>query len=195
MAPVKPGPSSHVAKDIATSLSSPVSLLWAHQLRREHSALLARVEGLAAAVGHAPSAQLNEIAALVTKAEAKSRNIESEYTRLKKELHRVQENEKGLSNELARISERFDDSGETISALRKDFHTLEERLSKRLIDKLATVERKVQQGQKEQDRQVRELKTQFRDIQTRLPDTVKEGVIGVRDSMEEIRQQMNQIGL
>jgi predicted nucleic acid-binding Zn-ribbon protein len=194
IAPVKPGPSSLVGKNIATS-SSPVLLLWAHQLRREHSALLARVEGLATAVGNASSARLDEIAALVTKAGTKSSNIESEHAKLKRELDRAGENEKRLSDELTRISERVDFSEETTSALLSNFHTVEERLSKCMIDKLATVERKVQEGQKEQERQVQELKTQVRDIQNRLPDIVEEGVIGVRDSMEEIRQQMNRVGV
>jgi hypothetical protein len=195
MAPVKPGPPSHVAKNIAPSLSSPVSLLWAHQLRREHNTLLARVEGLATAVDHASSAQLNEIAALVTKAETIWCNIESEHMRLKRTTDRVGENEKRLSDEVAGISARVDVSEENMRSLQKDFHTLEEQLSKRLVDQLATMERRVQQGQKEHERQVQELKTQCRDIQARLPDIVKEGVIGVRDSKDETREQMNQIGL
>jgi chromosome segregation ATPase len=194
MAAVKSGPPSPVAKNVALSLSSPVSLLWAHQLRREHGALLARVEGLATAVDHA-SAQLNEIAALMTKAETKLCNIESEHVRLKRAIERAGENAKRLSDEVAGISERVDVSEEKMRSLQTDFHTLEKLLSKGIIDQLATIERRVQEGQKEHERQVQELKTRCRDIQARLPDTVKDGVIGVWDSTDEIREQTNQIGL
>ena len=195
MAPIKPGQPSLVAKNIALSLSSPVSLLWAHQLRREHSMLLARVESLATAVDHASSAQLNEIAALVRKAETISCNIESEHMRLKRTIDRAGENEKRLSDEVAGMSKRVDVLEENMRSLQKDFHTLEEQLSQRLTDRLATMERRVQQGQKEHERQVQELKIRCRDIQARLPDIVKEGVIGVRDSKDKIREQMNQTGL
>jgi chromosome segregation ATPase len=192
MAPAKPPPSNVGAKNIATSLSSPVSLLWAHQLRREHSALLARIEDLASAVSNVSLEQLKKIAAQATRVETKMSTIESKQVKLKKELDRAGDREGHLENDVSMVSDRLDISEESILALRKDVHTIEEQLKKDLV---VIVERKLQQDNEEQERQVQELKAQIRDIQSRLPEIVSESVVGVRDSMEEIREQMNPIGL
>jgi predicted nucleic acid-binding Zn-ribbon protein len=194
MAPGKPPTSSSVGKSNANSLSSPVSLLWAHQLRREHSALLGRVEGLARAISNISSAQLNKIAAQVAKAERKSSNVESEQAKLKKELDRACERERRIEEGLTRLSDRLEVSAESIPALHENVRTIKDRVEKDLINRLAFVEHKLQKDAEERERQVRELKAEVRDIQSRSTDIVKEGVIGVRDSMEEVGEQMNQIG-
>lgn len=195
MAPAKPPASYVVAKSLATSLSSPVSLLWAHQLRREHSVLLGRIEDLASAFGNVSEAKLSQAMAYATGAQKKSAKIESELASIKKTLHQAGEQEKSLVDEIVGVCARLDVSEEGILALQKSVRTVEEGLQKSLIDRLATVEQNLQHHQEEREQQVQELKAHVGDLQTRLPDIVRGGVIGVRDSMEETVEHINQTGL
>ena len=195
MAPGKPSASSVVSKNVATTLSSPVSLLWAHQLRREHSALLTRIEDLTSAVSGVSTTQLNKIAAHATRSEKKSSEIESEHAKLKKELDRAGDCRKALEENIARVSGRLDVSEESIRVLREDVRTIEGRLSRDSIDRLTTVERRIQEDQEQRKQEVQELKAKVKDLQNRLPDLVKGGIIGVRDSMEEFSEQINHTGL
>ena len=72
---------------------------------------------------------------------------------------------------------------------------MEAQLKKDLGDRLALAERKLQQSQEEREREVRELKTQVKDLGDQLPDVVKEDVIGLGDGMEKAKERMNQLGL
>jgi hypothetical protein len=108
MAPTKPPTSSGAAKIIPPSLSSPASLLWAHQVRHEHSVLFARIEGFASVIGNVSVVQLNKIAAQATRAENKSSKIESEQSKLKKELDKAHEHEKIFEDEVGRVSGRLE---------------------------------------------------------------------------------------
>jgi predicted nucleic acid-binding Zn-ribbon protein len=138
--------------------------------------------------------QLNKIAAQATRAKNKSGEIESEQSKLKKELDKAREHEKAFEDEVGRVSRRLEVLEQSTLALHKDFRTMEVQLNKDLGDRLALAERKLQQGQEEREREVRELKTQVEDLRDQLPDIVKD-VIGLRDSMEEAKEQMNQLGL
>jgi hypothetical protein len=82
----------------------PVSLLWAHQLGHEHSALFARIESFASAVGNVSVVQLNKIPTQATRAENKSSEIESAQSELKKELDKAREHEKAFEDEAGRVS-------------------------------------------------------------------------------------------
>lgn len=193
MAPGKPPVLLSVAKNVVTPSSSPVSLLWAHQLRREHSALLARIDDLASAVSNVSSAQLKKITTQAATAETKSTDVESEQAKLKKELQRASERGGRLENDISRLSNRLELSDRSILALQTDLRTIEEQLQKEMIDRLGGVDRKLQHDREGQERQVQALKTKLQNIQNRLPDIVRDGGNGLRDSMEEIRQRMTQI--
>ena len=194
MAPAKPSASSLASKNVGASLSSPGSLLWAHQLRREHSALLTRIDDLTRAVSSVSTTQLNKIAAQAIRAEKTSSEIESAHAKLIQGLDRACEHGKALEGQIARVAGRLDISEEGILGLQRDVRTIQERHNGGSGARLAAVERRIQEGQEERELEVQELKAQVRDLQNRLPDVIKDGVIGVRDSMEMLREQMNQTG-
>ena len=195
MAPAKPPPSSISAKNLATSMSSPVSLLWAHQLRREHSALSVRLEDLANAVSNVSTAKLDKIAAQTMRADKKSSEVKSEQMKFKQELDRMGERDKGLHEEVATIRDRIEVSERSTLALPKNVQTQQEMFKKDIFDKIIMVERDLHLDQEERDQQVYHLQAEIRDLQKRLPDIVNEGIIGVKDSMEEIRAERNRKGL
>ena len=195
MAPAKPPPSSIFAKNLATSMSSPVSLLWAHQLRREHNALLVRLEELGNAVGNVPTAKLDKIAAQTMRADKKSSEIESAQVKFKEELDRIEERDNSLGEEVATLRDRLEVSEKSTLALQKDVRTREEIFKKNLFDRIAMVERELHLDQEEQDQQIQYLQAEIGDLQKRLPDIVNESVVGVKDSIEESKAQMNQKGL
>src|SRR5271163_271235 len=58
MAPARTAKNRSAADAI---ISSPASLLWAHQLRREHSVLLTRIEDLVAIVNNISPAQISTL--------------------------------------------------------------------------------------------------------------------------------------
>ena len=194
MAPAKPPASSITANSLATSLSSPVSLLWAHQLRREHSALLARVEDLASTVNNVITAQLSKTAAQVTKADKKSSEVASEQVKCKKELERLGEREQGLGNEVTRLASRLEVLEQSTLALQKDVGKREEKAKKDLIERSAILEGELQRDREVREQHLQNLQTKIGNLQNRLPDKVKEGVISVRDSMEDFREKTNQTG-
>lgn len=175
-------------------MSSPVSLLWAHQLRREHSALLVRFEDLANAVSNVSNAKLEKIAAQTMRVDKKSSEIKSEQVKFKEELNRIGERDKGLDEEVATLRDRLEVSEKSTLALQKDVRTREEKF-KDLFDRIVMVERQIHIDQEVRDQQVHNLQAEICDLQERLPDIVNEGVIGVKDSMEEIRAQTNPKGL
>src|SRR5271156_6598658 len=61
-------------------ISSPVSLLWAHQLRREHSVLLTRIEDLVTIVNNISPAQISTLHSRVqfTESQVKEHNEQQE---------------------------------------------------------------------------------------------------------------------
>lgn len=122
--------------------------------------------------------QLNKIAAQATRAESKSSEIESEQSKLKKELDRAREHEKAFEDEVGRVSRRPEALEQSTLALHKDFRTIEAQLKKDLGDRLALAERKLRQSQEEREREVREPKTQVKDLGDQPPDIVKKDVIG-----------------
>lgn len=68
-----------MAPSISNDLDSPVSLLWAHQLRREHAAIVVQLEKLQDQ--HAPSP--SELKRSVSRAEAASAKIRKELSELR----------------------------------------------------------------------------------------------------------------
>ncbi len=183
MAPAK-STSSTLAAKISSSLSSPVSLLWAHQLRREHSALLARIEGLTSSVNDVSarldsvSAQASnaenkavqlgsEVASLKKDLEKKTDQLESEHGKLKKELERSNSRQEALEKETSSVVDKVGSTKELMESLHREIKAFEQRL---------------------QAAKIKELKTG-------LPDIVNKGVSGVKDSMDELREQMKQIGM
>lgn len=194
MAPAKLAASSSVAPNAVASLSSPVSLLWAYQLRREHDALLARIDELATAVGDISPAQLKTVAAQAARAETISSNVKSEQAKLKGELDQASERSRGLSESMSKVYARLDISEESLGALRQDVRIVEEQLKDDLMDELATVQQKLQQDLQEQERQVREMKTQLLDMRNRVPHIVKDGFGATRDTVQEMGPQGNRAG-
>jgi hypothetical protein len=114
VAPTKPPVSSAADGIIAPSLSLPVSSLWAHQLRREYSALLARIKDHASALGNVSAVQLDKIAAQATRAENKSSELNQSNRNLRKSLQdKARERGKALEEELRRASRRLEVSEQT----------------------------------------------------------------------------------
>jgi uncharacterized protein (DUF3084 family) len=79
-------------------------------------------------------------------AENKSSEIESEQSKLRKELDKACGREKVFEDEVWRASKRLEISEQIILALHKDFRTMEARPKKDLGNMLALAERKLQQG-------------------------------------------------
>lgn len=70
-----------MASSVSNDLNSPVSLLWAHQLRREHAVIVAQLEGLKEL--HPSASELKRLVARTEKAEASTNSIRKELSELK----------------------------------------------------------------------------------------------------------------
>ena len=90
MPPSKPSvlsPSKFSTTTSSSSLDSPISLLWAHQLRREHGLLLSRIDHLTTLINssHISPAQAKKIVTQAEKAEARFGTAEAGVAKLLKE--------------------------------------------------------------------------------------------------------------
>jgi uncharacterized phage infection (PIP) family protein YhgE len=70
-----------MAPQVSNDLSSPVSLLWAHQLRREHAAIVTQLEELKEL--HPSASEVKKLVTRTEKAEAATNKIRKELTELK----------------------------------------------------------------------------------------------------------------
>lgn len=66
---------------ISNDLNSPVSLLWAHQLRREHTTIVAQLEELKSI--HPPASELTKLVTRTEKAETTANKVRKDFTDLK----------------------------------------------------------------------------------------------------------------
>jgi hypothetical protein len=78
--------------------------------------------------------QLNKIAAQAARAENKSSEIESEQSKIKKELDKAREHEKAFEDEYGGVSRRLEALGQSTLSLHKDCRTMEAQLKKDLGD-------------------------------------------------------------
>ena len=211
MAPPKSAASAIAAENIASSLSSPVSLLWAHQLRREHSVLLAHIEELTNSVNDVSTARLDTLSAHAEKAEnraaqlesgidhlkkefeKKTSQLESKHAKLKMDLEQSNRQQQKLEEKVDNVVGRLQTSEQQTQSLQKESKALEKRLSKESSITLSKQEEHYTK-QSEQELKIQQLTAKVKELECRLPDTVNEGVLEVKDSMEEMREQIKLMG-
>ena len=177
------------AKAQTTPLTSPVSLLWAHQLRRENAALLERINELANSVGSVSVTQVNGIAAQVKKAEEKSNKAAIEVEKLRKaaqvDRKKVETVEANTHSTLAKM----DASAPDMEKLQDRLKDVEDRLENTVSLQLEKVQVKLNG----QDFKVTQLHERVRDLEERLLQSRKERETIVQDSVEQMSKQMKPI--
>lgn len=162
-----------------TNNGTPISLLWAHQLRREHAAIVAQLDELKHL--HPPSlaSKLNKLVARTERAEAAHAEIRKELVQLK---GTQQETVKGLEGGKER-EERF---RAEIEGLRQLLTRQGGQLSA-LVDEVRKVQRRVEEGRDEKveqkllrnEEEILELKGLVQALERRVGDAVTV----VRDSV------------
>ena len=186
MAPVKPAVPSF-ARDL-DSLESPVSLLWAHQLRREHSLLLTRLDELAKAVGNVSVSQLDEIAAKAALATEAANNVKAEQTRTNRALELAKVQSKQIEKKISKLSEETVTSDKSLQRLRDEFGAVEDRAREAVQGKLSQLQQEITQRDVTKTTKIDQLAAQVDFLETKLSELV-EDVTRVPDSVEGIRNQ------
>lgn len=195
MAPVKSKASSAAAKDFSSSFSTPVSLLWAHQLRREHSALLTRIEELTSTVSDVSTVHLDRVSAQSIKAGKKTSRVESELLHVKKDLEQVSQGQHKLDESLHVVSGMLETLETRTQSLQKEVQSIEKPLRDTILASLAKSEKTFSDDRAVQDHKMQDLTAKVDELESRRPAIVNESVVEVRDSIEEMREQMKQIGV
>ena len=104
-----------------TSLNGPISLLWAHQLRREHATLLTKIENLASQVSNVSNtvkpAQLKKVSTSAEKALTKANAAEIAVSKVSKEISELQKQSVGLTHEMNELQNTTQTHTETVEVL------------------------------------------------------------------------------
>ncbi len=82
---------------ISNDLNSPVSLLWAHQLRREHASIVTQLEEVKEL--HPSASELKKVVTRTEKTEAAGSKIRKEFTELKYAYQKTVKRVEGLEKE------------------------------------------------------------------------------------------------
>lgn len=180
---------------LSNDLDSPVSLLWAHQLRREHATIVAQLEELKELQ---PSASEREkVATRTEKAEAASSKIRKELVELKtahqKTVKVVQALEKDLqAREEAHAAHLVADQKHE-EAFRSEIKTLRELLTRRegklaeVADRVRKIQRQVDDGNAAMEQKLLRKEDEIFELRGLigvLDHKIDNAVIVVKDSAE-----------
>lgn len=123
-----------MARPISNDLNSPVSLLWAHQLRREHAQVITELQQLKSL--HPSASELKKFVTRNEKAEAASKQIRKELTELRNAHQKNVKVTEALEKELNARERAY---GEDSAARKKQEESVRVEI-KRLGERLARQE-------------------------------------------------------
>jgi phage host-nuclease inhibitor protein Gam len=192
MAPARTAKNTSAADAV---ISSPVSLLWAHQLRREHSVLLTRIEDLVAIVNNISPTQISTLQSRVQFTESqmkehnehqeeKHKNIDEQISKLREDLNTRAQVAK---EDGAEVKAQLQTLGENLAAVEK---RQQEDCNERHTDLKQELE---WQTKKFQD-SVEALIARVAAFEARPQDGLQETVNVVKDSMEIMKEHMKALG-
>ncbi|ERF69019.1 hypothetical protein EPUS_06706 [Endocarpon pusillum Z07020] len=176
---------------------SPISLLWAHQLRREHAAIVAQLDELKRLYPPSAASELDKLVARTERAEAAYAEIRKELVALK---GAQQETVRGLEGLEGRREEEMEGGKEREERFRVEIEGLKGLLMRQggqlsaLVDAVRKVQRRVEErrdGVVEQkllrnEEEISELRRLVQALEQRVGDavTVVRDSVGCRDSDE-----------
>ena len=179
------------AKAQTTPLTSPVSLLWAHQLRRENAALLERINELSNSVNNVSVTQINRIAAQAKKAEEKSNKAAVEVEKLRKAAQVDRKKIETVESDTYSVLAKMDASAPDVQNLQDRMKDVEKRLDNTVLSQLEKVGHALEVKLNGQDYKVTQLHDRVRDLEDRLLQFGNERATVIQDSV----QQMMPIGI
>ena len=183
MAKRKPPQDASATKKLQTTKvtlsldSQPVSLLWAHQLRRENKILLDRIEVLSAEVrdnaGQSSSTELAKAFADISKTSDHLAKLQGEFVKINADVDALKNVQDAMNATLSNINEAMSDTDqfkEKVENIRHDWQ-----------DKIAGIEQRLGSFVDKDDLKL--VTDQLSDLDKRLLDLLEQDNILVRDSM------------
>lgn len=178
----------------ASSLNTPISLLWAHQLRREHNALVSRIEELATTANTTANAvlplQLKKISAQADKADARAASVEVANSKLRREVEELRAQVEQREEELGNLQAVLEKWKEKVKGCEKNVLDLKGKLAALDEDtkkRLAEVTQHTDDGFCDNDNKITQLVKWVTEL-GKTAEEVSNAVSLVKDDLEKQKQ-------
>jgi hypothetical protein len=173
-----------MAPSNSNSLNSPISLLWAHQLRREHTSIVAQLEELKAL--HPSAAELRILVARSEKAEASNGKLRKELTELKNAHLKTVNVLEGVKKALRGQKEARAEDGVGREGLKGNVERLSGLLS-RLDGELKSFRREAEEGDEAIEQRLLKREDEIDELRgliQALDQRIGDAVTVIRDSVD-----------
>jgi chromosome segregation ATPase len=180
---------------VSNDLNSPVSLLWAHQLRREHATIVAQLEELKAL--HPSASELKKLVTRTEKTEAATNKLRKDFTDLRAAHQKNLKNISGIAEDVrahqkahagdVAVREKIEQSFQHELEAFREALTLQEGEVASAADELENVRRLAEDGKAAMEQKLLRKEDEIVELRSRiqaLEQRIEDEITVVRDSVE-----------